>query len=86
MRKLIKVGIKSPSELKHYIVIKTLNLYLINAGVMTLLDTSGLCVFVFACLLYYIEKTIFEYNYYGIIYDTGGMLCSYISSILPSSC
>ena len=42
--------------------------------------------FVFACLLYRFEKMIFEYNCYSIIYDTGGMLCSCICSILPSSC
>ena len=53
---------------------------------MTLLDTAGLCVLVFACLLYCFEKMIFEYDCYGIIDDTGGMLCSCNSSILPSSC
>ena len=53
---------------------------------MTLLDTAGLCVLVFACLLYCFEKMIFEYDCYCIIFDTGSMLCSCISSILLSSC
>ena len=57
-----------------------------TSKVMILLDTMGLCLLVFACLLCRFKKMIFEYNYYGIIYDTGDMLCSCISSILPSSC
>ena len=57
-----------------------------TSKVLTLLDTAGLCVLVFPCLLYCFEKMIFEYDCYGIIYDNDGMLCSCISSILSSSC
>ena len=53
---------------------------------MTLLDIAGLCVLVFTCLLYCIEKMFFEYNCYSIICNTGGILCACISFILPSSC
>ena len=39
--------------------------------VMTLLETVGLCVLVFVCLLYRIKKKVLEsIDYYGIIYDT----------------
>ena len=54
--------------------------------VMTPLETVGLCVLVFACFLYCIEKKVFESDCYGIVYDTGSMLCSCISPLLPSSC
>ena len=53
---------------------------------MTLLDIAGLCVLVFACLLYRFEKMIFDYDCYGVVYDAGSMLCSCFSSIFPSSC
>ena len=55
--------------------------------VMTLLETAGLCVLVFACFLYRIEKKVFgSIDCYGIVYDIGSGLCSCIASILPSSC
>ena len=57
-----------------------------TSKVMTLLDTAGLCVLVLACFLYRFEKIIFDYDCYGIVYDTGRMLCFCISSLLPSSC
>ena len=55
--------------------------------VLTLLETAGLCVLVFACPLYCIERRVFEsIDCYGIVYDTGSSLCSCIASFLPSSC
>ena len=53
---------------------------------MTLLDIARLCVLIFACLLYCFEKMIFDNDCYDIVYNTSSMLCSYISSILLSSC
>ena len=57
-----------------------------TSKVITLLDIAGLSVLVMACLLYCFEKMVFDYDCYGIVYDTGSMLCSCISSFLPSSC
>ena len=57
-----------------------------TSKVMTLLEIAGLSVLVFVILLYRIENTIFEWDCYGIIYNTGSMLCCCISSILLSSC
>ena len=55
--------------------------------VITLLETAGLCVLVFACLLFCTKNKVFEsIDYYGIVYDTGTSLCSCITSILLSSC
>ena len=54
--------------------------------VMSFLDTAGICVLVMACLLYRFEKTLFDYDCYGTVYNTGSILCSCISSLLPSSC
>ena len=60
---------------------------MILVKVMTLLETTMLCVLVFACLLYHIEKKVSKsINCYGIIHNTNSSLCSCISSILPSSC
>ena len=54
--------------------------------VMSLLDTAAICVLVMACLLYRFEKILFDNDCYSAVYDNGSMLCSCISSILPSSC
>ena len=51
---------------------------------MAPLETVGLCILVFACLLYRIEKKVSEsVDCYGIVYDTGRSLCSLVPSILP---
>ena len=51
---------------------------------MTQLETVGLCVLIFACFLYCIEKRVFEkVNLYGIVYDAGSSICSLVASIIP---
>ena len=54
---------------------------------MTLLDIAGLCILVLFCHLshnlYHFEKTLFDSDCYGAVYDAGSKLCS---CIFPSYC